>query len=219
MAMIHLNIASEVQGVHLEWLEFERVSVVASSARLRLWSDAVVAEAIDQSATADAQNLRTAVRHMLRHGKFKASGRSKPAQEYLLRCALEEGTLPRINAPVDVLNTCSLAGGLPISLLSLAKCSRQLSVRYGRAGEAFVFNASGQLLDVEDLLVVCDASTEPSRPVGSPIKDSMAGKIEPSDTALVAIIYAPATPAGTEAAMRTRLLLAERMTMFSEARS
>ncbi len=135
--------------------------------------------------------LRQQVRQMLRHGKFKASGRSKPAQEYLLRCATEENCLPNINAPVDILNTVSLASGLPISLLSIKKCSDQLLVRRGRVGEAYVFNTVGHEIDVQDLVVVCDTSSNQDRPVGSPIKDSMAGKIESSDDHLVAIIYAP----------------------------
>lgn len=212
-----LTLAEELDQMQVVVLEVEHVQVGPASARLRLWADEAAQWAVEHSQSSEFDKLRTAVRTMLRHGKFKASGRSKPAHEYLLRCALEEGSLPRINGPVDVLNTASLLGGLPISLLSLDKCSRDLHIRRGTTGEGFVFNAGGQVLDVEDMVVTCDASHTPARPVGSPVKDSMAGKIEPSDTALVAIIYAPISPLGTAAAERTVQLLGANLVEFCDA--
>lgn len=213
-----LTYAEELDQLHVLALEIEHVRVVPSSVRLSMWSDEAVQVAVEHSQTPAATRLRNSVRQILRHGKFKASGRSKPAQEYLLRCALEDGSLPRINAPVDVLNTASLVGGLPISLLSLRKCSPDLHIRRGTHGEGFVFNASGQVLDVEDLIVTCDASQTPERPVGSPIKDSMAGKIEADDTELVAIIYAPNDAPGIAAANATAQMLVESMVDYCEAR-
>jgi DNA/RNA-binding domain of Phe-tRNA-synthetase-like protein len=65
-------------------------------------------------------------------------------------------------------------------------------VRRGTQGESYVFNSVGQELDVADLVIVCDQSSPGGRAVGSPIKDSMAGKIEASDNHLIAIVYAPA---------------------------
>jgi DNA/RNA-binding domain of Phe-tRNA-synthetase-like protein len=208
----------QLDRLHIVALEVEDVRVEPASVRLSMWSDETTQRAVEYSHTPEATKLRNAVRQLLRHGKFKASGRSKPAQEYLLRCALEEGSLPRINGPVDVLNTASLAGGLPISLLSLAKCSPDLHIRRGTEGEGYVFNSSGQVLDVHDLIVTCDASQTPERPVGSPIKDSMAGKIESSDTALVAIIYAPLDAAGIAAANLTVQILANSLIDFCDAR-
>jgi hypothetical protein len=92
--------------------------------------------------------------------------------------------------------------------LSTAKCSQLFHVRRGQTGEGYVFNSIGQVLQVEDLVVVCDASQSEQRPVGSPVKDSLAGKIEASDTSLIAIIYAPSSPLGLEAAEKTLQLLA-----------
>ncbi len=215
--MIQLTVADDLP-LHVEVLEIEHIVVKPSSVKLNLWSDDVTTAALEKAQTPAADKLRTAVRQMLKHGKFKASGRSKPAQEYLLRCAQEDGALPRINGPVDVLNTCSLFGGLPISLLSIARSSRILLVRYGRADEGYIFNSSGQVLDVEDLVVTCDATREPSVPVGSPIKDSMVGKIEAADTELVAVIYAPRTPEGIAAARGTLQMLAENMVTHCQAK-
>lgn len=213
-----LTLDEELDQLEIVALEVEQIQVLPASVRLRLWADQAAQWAVEHAHLPDAEKLRTAIRNMLRFGKFKASGRSKPAQEYLMRCALEEGSLPRINGPVDVLNTCSLVGGLPISLLSLDKCSRDLHIRRGVAGEGFVFNSVGQVLDVEDLVVICDASHTPARPIGSPIKDSMAGKIESTDTALVALLYAPRTPAGSSAADRTVQMLAENLIEFCGAK-
>jgi DNA/RNA-binding domain of Phe-tRNA-synthetase-like protein len=212
-----LSLADELEQLQVVALEIEHVLVTPASAKLRLWADEAAQHAVEQSHTPQAEKLRMAVRQLLRHGKFKASGRSKPAQEYLMRCALEEGSLPRINGPVDVLNTASLLGGLPISLLSIANCSRLLHVRRGDTGEGYVFNSIGQLLDVEDLIVTCDATQTPARPVGSPIKDSMAGKIASDDTELVAIIYAPRDDAGIAAAKQTLELLASSLVEFCGA--
>lgn len=215
--MIQLTVAPELP-LHVETLEIEQIAVAPSSVKLNLWSNEVTARALEKSQTPAAEKLRTAVRQMLKHGKFKASGRSKPAHEYLLRCAQEDGALPRINGPVDVLNVCSLYGGLPISLLSIARSSRNLLVRYGRADEGYIFNSSGQVLDVEDLVVTCDATREPGVPVGSPIKDSMVGKIETADTELVAVIYAPRTNEGIAAARETLKMLGESMVTYCQAR-
>lgn len=213
-----LTSAEELEHLHVVALEIEHVRVTPASVRLSLWSDQAAQQAVEHSQSSEAEQLRNSIRKLLRHGKFKASGRSKPAQEYLLRCALEEGSLPRINGPVDVLNTASLAGGLPISLLSLRKCSPDLHIRRGTTGEGYVFNAAGQVLDVEDLIVTCDASQTPERPVGSPVKDSMVGKIEADDTSLVAIIYAPLDSAGVAAATWTARLLADSLVDYCEAR-
>ncbi len=181
----------ELTGLTIGVVEFTGVSVFPSPDTLRAWSDEVARRAAQDSELPHNEELRKHVRQMLRYGAFKASGRSKPAQEYLLRCAVENGSLPNINAPVDILNAVSLECGLPISLLSITKSSPKLSVRRGHAGESYVFNSVGQELNVADLIVVCDRGQTPERPIGSPIKDSMAGKIEASDDHQVAIIYAP----------------------------
>ncbi len=88
--MINLTVAAELP-LHIDVLEIEHVVVTPSSVKLNLWSDDVTAAALEKAQTPAAEKLRTAVRQMLKHGKFKASGRSKPAQEYLLRCAQEDG--------------------------------------------------------------------------------------------------------------------------------
>src|SRR5439155_17734306 len=81
-------------------------------------------------------DVRTAVRAMLRHGGFKPAGRSKPASEYLQQAALT-GALQPINPAVDVCNAVSLHSGLPISVVDLDKVRPPLRVGVAPAGSSY----------------------------------------------------------------------------------
>ncbi|OHD77295.1 MAG: hypothetical protein A3J97_13690 [Spirochaetes bacterium RIFOXYC1_FULL_54_7] len=131
--------------------------------------------------------IKDAVRDMLRSGGYKPAGRQKPASEYLAQAA-REGRFPSINGPVDCNNILSLETGLPISLLDADAVGENPQIRICRAGEAYVFNASGHEMDLAGLLCACKAD---GSPLGNPVKDSMAGKITESTTRLAGIIYAP----------------------------
>src|SRR6187399_2457493 len=96
-------------------------------------------------------SVREAVRALLRHGGFKPTGRSKPASEYLVK-AVREGTLSSINLAVDTCNVVSLYSGLPISVVDLDKAAAPFRVGIAQAGSSYVFNASGQIIDVAGLL-------------------------------------------------------------------
>jgi DNA/RNA-binding domain of Phe-tRNA-synthetase-like protein len=124
------------------------------------------------------------IRAMLRRGGFKPSGRNKPASEYLAAAA-REGRFPRINNLVDAINLMSLESGLPISLLDLAAVGERGEIRYGRDAERYVFNATGQEIELAGLQCVCG----PTSPVGSPVKDSMAGKIKDATTDVIGVVY------------------------------
>ena len=188
---IELTICKSITNLHVGVLEIAGVQVQPASAALRAYCQQVAERALERMNDPEYNAQCQEVRQLLRFGKFKASGRSKPAQEYLAGCVARDGQLPTINGPVELLNAVSLEFNLPISLLSLAKCSRRLHVARGNPGESYVFNSVGQTLDLADLITVYDASLEPARPVGTPIKDSLAGKIEAFDQDLVAIVYCP----------------------------
>jgi len=134
--------------------------------------------------------VRAAVRDMLRHGAYKPTGRGKPASEFLLQAA-QRGEFPRVHAAVDANNAISLASGLPGSVFDADLVGRRLLLRYGRAGESYVFNPSGQSIDLEDLIVVCRESAAGWEPCGNPVKDSMVTKIHPGTRDVVAVLYAP----------------------------
>jgi hypothetical protein len=135
---------------------------------------------------------KNAVRGMLRFGSYKPAGRSKPSSEYLLAAALE-GDFPLVNGPVDVNNAVSLEWGYPASIFDLELCGSSLLLRRGLAGESYVFNPSGQNIDLKDLLCVCRLENEAWLPCGNPVKDAMATKIRESTQGLAAVVYAPIT--------------------------
>jgi DNA/RNA-binding domain of Phe-tRNA-synthetase-like protein len=75
--------------------------------------------------------------------------------------------------------------------LDLEATSKQLILRYGKPGEKFVFNHSGHEIDLNGLICVCKGDTRPGVPIGTPVKDSMVGKISESTRSVIGIIYSP----------------------------
>lgn len=128
--------------------------------------------------------LRQAVRDMLRHGGYKPTGRGKPASEYLVRAA-EEGSLVPINAAVDACNAVSLHSGFPISVVDLDRAARPFRIWPGAAGEAYVFNASGQSIDVAGLVCLYDAAG----PCANGVKDSQRTKTDGSTRRTLSVIW------------------------------
>ena len=100
--------------------------------------------------------VRGAVRDLLRHGGYKPTGRGKPASEYLVRAATE-GALGSINAAVDACNVVSLHSGFPISVVDLDRATAPFRIGIAADGTSYVFNASGQEIDVGRLLCLFDA--------------------------------------------------------------
>ena len=81
------------------------------------------------------EELRGAVRGLLRHGGYKPTGRGKPSSEYLVRAA-SEGALGSINLAVDACNAVSLHSGLPISVVDLDRARPPLRVGIAERGRA-----------------------------------------------------------------------------------
>src|SRR5262245_51574744 len=82
---------------------------------------------------ASSDDVRSAVRALLRHGGYKPTGRGKPASEYLLRAA-GDGSLGPINAAVDACNAVSLHSGLPISVVDIGRARPPFRVAVAGAG-------------------------------------------------------------------------------------
>ncbi len=138
--------------------------------------------------------VRAAVRDLLRHGGYKPTGRGKPASEYLLR-AVGEGTLSTINAAVDACNVASLHSGLPISVVDLDKAREPLRVGIAPADESYVFNASGQTIDVGGLLCLWDEGG----PCANAVKDSQRTKTSATTLRTLAVVWGTKTlPGHTE---------------------
>lgn len=214
---VSVSISPALTQLRIGVVEAEQVLVAPASAELRQYCRQIADQAKLEFESSQWSEQCQEVRQLLRHGQFKPTGRSKPAQEYLMRCVINDGGLPEINAPVDLLNAVSVEFNLPISLLSIAKCSTQLFIDRGQADDRYAFNAGGQTLDLADLITVYDISIDLHRPVGSPVKDSMAGKIETGDRHVVAIIYAPNSPSAIERCNRAKLRLSSGFVSFCGA--
>ena len=115
--------------------------------------------------------VRGAVRELLRHGGYKPTGRGKPASEYLVRAAAD-GTLGSINAAVDACNAVSLHSGLPISVVDTGRARAPWRLALAPEGATYVFNASGQEIDLGGLLCLFDAEG----PCANAVKDSQRTK-------------------------------------------
>ncbi len=143
--------------------------------------------------------VRRAARDLLRNGRYKPTGRGKPASEYLVRAAQQDAySFPRINAPVDVSNYVSLKTLLPVSVWDLDRAGAVgFRFRLGRAGEAYVFNEGGQEIRLDDLVVGCRLVGDGDAPIVNPVKDSLATKTTDATRRVAACVYTP-LPAVTE---------------------
>jgi DNA/RNA-binding domain of Phe-tRNA-synthetase-like protein len=177
----------------------EGVEVGPAATALALELDRWIAERKQRPLGADEERVRQGCREVLRNGRYRATGRGKPASEYLMRAAAE-GSFPRINGPVDANNLVSLIHCVPISLWDVALGgSRSVEVRLGRAGESYVFNPTGQVLELADLVCGCALdSGGASRAIVTPIKDSLATKIRESSSELCGCIYYPLAGGGPQ---------------------
>lgn len=129
---------------------------------------------------------RAAVRDLLRWGGYKPTGRSKPASEYLTRAAAE-GALNPINAAVDACNAVSLHSGLPISVVDLDRARPPYHLAVAPIGASYVFNASGQIIDLAGLLCLFDAEG----PCANAVKDAQRTKTDASTRRTLSIVWGP----------------------------
>lgn len=176
-----VTIECELAGFYFGVVRATHVRISASSADL--------SEQIDVATShleVDEQ-LKSSVRNMLRYGKYKPTGRGKPACEYLLKAAQNQ-KFPRINNLVDALNLVSVTRQLPISVIDtdLAN-SHEFTIRRGKADESYIFNSAGQSIGLTDLLLV--ASSPDDVACANPIKDSLRTKLQDSTTNVLAVVY------------------------------
>lgn len=131
-----------------------------------------------------SEELRSAVRDVLRFGGYKPTGRGKPASEYLVRTA-EEGGIRSINAAVDACNVVSLHSGLPISVIDVDLARPPFRIGIAPEGETYVFNPAGQVIDVSGLVCLYDAEG----PAGNAVKDSQRTKTREDTQNTLSVIW------------------------------
>lgn len=144
--------------------------------------------------------VRGHVRDLLRHGGYKPTGRGKPASEYLLRAAGGTGeapTLGGINALVDACNVVSLHSGLPISVIDLDRAvGAQFRLGLAAPKTTYVFNASGQSIDVGGLLCLFDGEG----PCANAVKDAQRTKTHDGTQRTLSIVWGSSALPGHAAA-------------------
>ncbi len=151
--------------------------------------------------------VRGHVRDLLRHGGYKPTGRGKPASEYLVRAA-GEGALSSINAVVDACNAVSLHSGLPVSVVDLARARAPFRIGVANPGEGYVFNRSGQSIDVGGLLCLFDAEG----PCANAVKDAQRTKTDAQTRETLSVLWGTrALPGRCEAAFAWYRTLLERL--------
>jgi DNA/RNA-binding domain of Phe-tRNA-synthetase-like protein len=128
--------------------------------------------------------VRELVRDLLRQGGFKPTGRSKPASEYLIK-AVREKLLSPINLAVDACNVVSLHSGLPISVVDLDRCRTPLKISIAQQGASYVFNATGQSIDLAGLICLFDADG----PCANAVKDAQRTKTTEESVRTLSIIW------------------------------
>jgi DNA/RNA-binding domain of Phe-tRNA-synthetase-like protein len=144
-----------------------------------------------------SDEVRGHVRDLLRHGGYKPTGRGKPASEYLVR-ASADGALGSINVAVDLCNVVSLHAGLPISVIDLARAEAPLRIGIADPGTTYVFNASGQTIDLGGLLCLFDASG----PCANAVKDAQRTKTSAETRETLTVIWGTrALPGRSQRAM------------------
>ena len=140
------------------------------------WNDTAPVRSSDQ--------LRQDVRDLLRYGGFKPTGRSKPASEYLIKAA-NAGKLSSINLAVDACNAVSLHSGLPISVVDLEVAKEPFRVGVADSGETYVFNRTGQAIDIGGLLCLFDAEG----PCANAVKDSQRTKTSDATVRTLTLVW------------------------------
>lgn len=134
------------------------------------------------------EEVKSAIRDMMRQDGYKPTGRGKPASEYLMK-AVSENRLGSINFVVDVCNVVSLHSGIPISVVDLGLCETatndSLRVEVAPPESAYVFNATSQTIKLDGLLCLFDDQG----PCANGVKDSQRTKTNSDTKEVVALFW------------------------------
>jgi DNA/RNA-binding domain of Phe-tRNA-synthetase-like protein len=96
-----------------------------------------------------------------------------------------EGALGSINAAVDACNVVSLHSGLPISVVDLDRATAPFRIGIAPERTSYVFNASGQEIDVGGLLCLFDAEG----PCANAVRDSQRTKTRAETRSTLSVVW------------------------------
>jgi DNA/RNA-binding domain of Phe-tRNA-synthetase-like protein len=100
---------------------------------------------------------------------------------------------------VDVCNIVSLHSGLPISVVDLDRAREPLRVGIAPPGSSYVFNASGQTIDLGGLLCLFDADG----PCANAVKDAQRTKTGTETRRTLSLIWGTTALPGRAAKAET----------------
>jgi DNA/RNA-binding domain of Phe-tRNA-synthetase-like protein len=160
------------------------------------WGDATVVEqeaSLDPLLADAEQNVRAfppdesaPVRAMYRKLGLDPT-KTRPSNEALLRRIRKGGTLPRINAMVDIVNWCSVEFQLPYGLYDRARMRGPVTLRLGRDREEYA-GIRKDVVHVAGRLTVADDEG----PFGNPTSDSARTMVTSATREALVVVYAPA---------------------------
>jgi len=110
--------------------------------------------------------------------------KNRPSSEALLRRAIKQKPLPKINPAVDIGNWCSLEFLLPICVYDYQKIFEPVELRLGKANEKYLA-INNREINLENKFVLSDTKGA----FGSPITDSYRTAVNNSTKTLVLVIY------------------------------
>ena len=96
-----------------------------------------------------------------------------------------KGRFPWINPAVDATNLAALHGALPISTIDCDKVTGPFRVALGPAGASYVFNRSGQTIDVTGLVCLFDQQG----PCANPVKDAQRSKTDGATRRTLTLVW------------------------------
>jgi DNA/RNA-binding domain of Phe-tRNA-synthetase-like protein len=102
-------------------------------------------------------------------------------------CSATAATSRRGAASLRASPSCArrLHSGLPISVVDLERARGPLRIGIAGAGESYVFNASGQTIDIEGLLNLFDADG----PCANAVKDAQRTKTHMGTRATLSVVW------------------------------
>jgi len=187
-----MNISIEIPGVQLGVIEAEGARVVPASAELAREMD-VVCERLRRELTVEQVAELASIRDV--SAMFRAWGvdpaRYRPSGEALLRRVVQGKGLYRVSNVVDINNLGSIETGWPYGSYDSAKVEPPVSFRLGLAGEKYE-GIGKRIWHLEGQPVLADRQG----PFGSPISDSARTMITEATSAVLAVIFVPASSAG-----------------------
>ncbi|HVT58119.1 MAG TPA: phenylalanine--tRNA ligase beta subunit-related protein [Thermoanaerobaculia bacterium] len=208
---VHLELA----GWALFWARLEMAAELDAQAELRLAALRAELEEGVRSPAASASRPAGEPGKLAEHptvaalrALFRAAGcdptRYRPSSEALLRRLLKGEPLPVIHPLVDLNNCLSVALAVPCCVLAEGSVEPPLTLRAGRAGEAFESLRGPFSLEGKPLLA------DRRGPFGTPITDSQRVKVGPETRRAWLVAYLPhEVVTAAAAAARLRELLAK----------